>query len=295
MMNLLTKPLENEHIYSWHLRMYQRSGCSSLKDYQYNLGIDERFLHANTVFRASMQPLTQLLAVTGITDFHKHTNANIWQLSVGERFDNPFRESGKLLHMNEQLLFGFDSSWHSCPICRAEDLEAHGTTYWHALHQLPSVVCCYKHDTLLERAEEPVKNLYNGKLPHDVGTWKSLVTKVEHDIEQWQQFFQKVHAMSLEQPDFISLLKLRITTLLGLDIENRSAKAVICNNLNPEFESALGPVLLRHLFRDYTRPSKRGNTNILRSMFSNPNPPSGQRNPVYWLSLAYWMRAELDI
>lgn len=295
MINLLIKPFENEHIFSWHLRMYQRSGCCDLKHYQYNLGIDERFLHANTVFRTSTLPLTQLLAATGVIDFHKHTNANIWQLSVGERFDDPFREWSKLAHMNEQLLFGFDSSWHSCPICRTEDIETHGTTYWHAPHQLPSIVRCYKHDAWLQRAEEPVKNLYAEILPHDIGNWQNLISEEVRDIEYWQQFFLKVHAMSTEQPNFVSSLKLRITTLLGLDIKNRSAKALICNDLNPEFESALGPVLLRHLYRDYTRPSKRGNTNILRSMFSNQNPPSGQRNPVYWLSLAYWMRVELGM
>ncbi|ELC9518963.1 MULTISPECIES: TniQ family protein [Vibrio harveyi group] len=295
MMELLSAPIENEHIYSWHLRMYQRSGSSSFKSYQHSLGIDERFLHANSLFKSTTASLVSLLASIGITDTSNHTNAPIWQLSIGERIDASFGGWHTLTHMNEQLLFGFDASWHSCPTCRAEDIDTHGTTYWHAPHQLPSIVRCYKHDTLLERAEDPVKNLYTELLPHDVSKWQNLITKEEHDIEQWQQFFQKVHAMSIEQPDFISSLKLRITTLLGLDIQNRSAKAVICNNLNPSFESVLGPALLHHLYRDYTRPTKRGNTNILRSMFSNPNPPSGQRNPVYWLSLAYWMRAELGM
>ena len=51
MMELLSAPIENEHIYSWHLRMYQRSGSSSFKSYQHSLGIDERFLACQLSFQ----------------------------------------------------------------------------------------------------------------------------------------------------------------------------------------------------------------------------------------------------
>lgn len=295
MMNLHSVPFDYEHIYSWHLRMYQRSGSSSFRNYQHNIGIDERFLHANTLFRSSTVSLVNLLADIGVADTRYHTNDPIWQLSIGERFDTSFKGWYGLTHMNEQLLFGFDVSWHSCPTCRAQDYDTHGTTYWHAPHQLPSIVRCYKHNTLLERATDPVKNLYEKILPHDVVNWESLVTGVEHDIEQWQQFVFKLQAMSFEQPDYVSSLKMRIIELLGLDVSKRSARIAICDQLNPSFESALGPILLRHLFRDYNHPTKQVKTNILVPMFSNSNQVTGQRNPVYWLSLAYWMRAELAL
>lgn len=44
-----------------------------------------------------------------------------------------------------------------CPHCLQEDLEQRGETYWRTIHQLPSVLLCPEHETVLYDSSVPVK------------------------------------------------------------------------------------------------------------------------------------------
>jgi len=42
--------------------------------------------------------------------------------------------------------------WRWCPECVDENTAQHGTRYWHVIHQLPTVICCPKHNLILNYA-----------------------------------------------------------------------------------------------------------------------------------------------
>jgi len=290
MINLFVQPLPNEHLFSWLVRLYQRSGYANFLYFQKQLGIEERFLNANKIFSVANEVLVCVLndSKRVISD---NTVASLWGLSLG-RDNVPF---GEFEHMNEQQLFGFDTSWHSCNKCRDEDIKNYGTSYWHSQHQLPSVFECYKHKRTLEQATVPIKNLYTEVLPHDVCQWQRVINKSNKDLEEWQSFLLKINGLSLQSPKIISGLKNRIIQTLKLDTPVMAARKAICEQLNPSFERSLGPVLLPYIFRDYSRQTLRGKTNILASMFANIHNTKGERNPVYWIALAYWLRPKLGL
>ncbi|MGF1765414.1 TniQ family protein [Aliivibrio kagoshimensis] len=290
MISLFVQPLPNEHIFSWLVRLHQRSGYAHFLYFQKQIGIEDRFLHANKVFSLTSKKLVSLLddANKAIVN---NTSASIWIISL----ERGQFHLGEFVHMNEQQLFGFDTSWHSCKKCRDEDLKNYGTSYWHSQHQLPSVFECYKHHLTLEQAQESVKNLYTEVLPHDVCQWQSVINRSHNDLDIWQAFVLMINALSLQNPQVISELKKRIIQTLNLDTPLLAVRKAKCEQLNPSFEASLGPVLLSYLFRDYSRQTLRGKTNILASMFANIHQTKGERNPIYWIALAYWLRPKLGL
>ncbi|GIC75623.1 TniQ family protein [Moritella sp. F3] len=294
-MNLaLFRAFPNEHLFSLLLRLYKLSGYGDFITFQKNVGIQDRFLHANKVFSSTAEKLITHLEDRDET-IKAHSVVPLWQMSVGQIIDVEDTRLQLFNHMNEQQLFGFDTSWHSCKKCRQDDLVTYGTSYWHAKHQLPSVFECYKHHCTLDKGVEPVKNLFTEILPHQVVAWNPVLSRISGDLKCWQSFVWKIDAISHNQPSTVADIKHRLIELLGLNIQSLPKRKAICELHNPHFESALGPVLIKYIFRDYTRSTQRGKTNILSSMFANIHKAQGVRNPIYWVALAYWQRAKLGL
>jgi hypothetical protein len=195
----LFKPFPEEHLYSWLVRLYKLSGSADFLSFQKALGFQERFLSSNILFSEASEALALRLRDRNNALF-EHTSALLWQVSVGSLVGEAFSRLDSFNHMNEQLLFSFDTSWHSCKRCREEDLEQYGTTYWHVQHQLPSIFECYKHQSILEFANEPVKNLFTCQLPHDIETWCPLITSPSANICRWQSFLFGVYELGKHKP-----------------------------------------------------------------------------------------------
>jgi len=290
MNHIFAEPLHNEHLFSWLLRLYKLSGYDEFLYYQKKLGIEDRFLLANKVFT----PTTDIM-IAYCDDTRKamleNTATSLWWLYLEENTHS----FGLLNHMNEQQMFSFDTSWHSCAQCRKEDLINFGTSYWHSQHQIASTFSCYKHNTILEHAQEPIKNLFTECLPHDVDGWKAVIKNPHEDIMNWQCFVLKMKALFESESELTAKLRSKITQILALDTLTMSERRAICKRINPAFEEAIGPVLLAYLFRDYKRFVPTRKPNILTAMFANADKSKGERNPIYWIVLAYWLRHKLGL
>jgi hypothetical protein len=90
-------------------------------------------------------------------------------------FNSPFSKKEKyeeLLHGSKQgdrkvqngiTLNYSPNNFQFCPACMDEDIEKYGETYWRASFQLPTVLICQKHKTLLD---ESIVSIYtNGLIP----------------------------------------------------------------------------------------------------------------------------------
>jgi hypothetical protein len=290
----LFKPFPEEHLYSWLVRLYKLSGSADFLSFQKALGFQERFLSSNILFSEASDALALRLRDRNNALF-EHTSALLWQVSVGSLVGEAFSRLDSFNHMNEQLLFSFDTSWHSCKRCREEDLEQYGTTYWHVQHQLPSIFECYKHQSILEFANEPVKNLFTCELPHDIEAWCPLIISPSGELHRWQSFLFGISELSKHKSVELINLQQKITKVLFLNEIRASKRRAICQKLNPHFVATLGDELIQFLFRDYSRPKQRSNTNILTSMFAKTHKIQGERNPIFWVALAYWLKDELGL
>jgi len=290
----LFKPFPDEHLYSWLVRLYKLSGCADFLSFQKSLGFQDRFLHANTLFSETSEALIQRLNDREQA-LSEHTTSPLWQISVDSLLGGQCPPLDAFTHMNEQLLFSFDTSWHSCKKCREENLDRYGTSYWHVQHQLPSVFECYRHQSILERAKEPVKNLFNCQLPHDIKTWSPVIKSPSAELRLWQSFLFDTFKLSKYKSVELRNLQQKIKEILSLNEIRASKRRATCQKQNPHFIASLGEELIQFLFRDYSRPKKGSKTNILTSMFANIHKVQGERNPIYWLALTYWLKEELSL
>lgn len=288
------KPFPGEHLYSWLVRLHKLSGSAEFLSFQKTLDFQDRFLHSHKLFSESSEFLVQRLNNRDKA-LYEHTITPLWQISIGNLLSDNFSPLDTFSHMNEQLLFNFDTSWHSCKKCRNEDLEQYGASYWHVQHQLPSVFECYKHHTILESANEPVKNLFTCQLPHDIEAWCPLIISPSAELRRWQSFLFGILELSKHESVELANLHLKITDALFLNETKTSKRKAICQKLNPHFVATLGDELIQFLFRGYSRSQQRSNINVLTSMFAKTYQIQGERNPIFWVALAYWLKDELGL
>ena len=291
--------LEGEHMYSWLVRLYRLSGFPSFTAFQTSIGLNSRFLKSQEVFGDTMLKCVHLLPGNNVENLLSHSSLAIWRLSLPDLDSHQFNKNQDSLvhqlHMNEQLIFNFDTSWHSCSSCRIENMRDYGTTYWHAQHQLPSVYTCLTHSTILDRASTPIKNLFTSVLPHDVEKWHPCVNSVPQTLTQWQAFFVNTYFACTTNNQYASELRRKLEKRLGLCNKSIANRKKICHDLIPSFECSLGDDILNYLFRDHAKPNLRGETNILISFLANSYKSVGVRNPVYWIAVAYWLKDEINL
>ena len=290
--------LNDEHLYSWLIRQYWLSGYLSFQSFQSSVGLSERFLKPQKVLDESLSNCLALVAEMFDNSLYKHTTFPLWQVALPNVVSLDEREYNQLCsysHMNEQQLFGFDTSWQSCSKCREEDYSEFGITYWHVQHQLPSVFKCLKHKITLERAEEPLQNLYNNAtLPQHVKIWHPTITAPSVGLHDWQSFLLTLYKRFTEDSSFPMKLRTEIENKLlfvDLNMANRMRKY---QELNLLFESSIGEELLTYLFRK-TDKVKYRKVNVLVNLFTTEHQVRGIRSPIYWCAVAYWLRDELSI
>ncbi len=295
-MFLNIQPLPNEHVFSWFVRGYFRSGSASFTNFQKQINLSAKKLYANQVFGSHFEAIFKLLGNRQKL-ISNHTTALLWQVSVGKlaMANSPALDSFE--HMNEQQFFGYDTSWHACQSCIEEDIERFGTSYWHASHQYPSVFTCYKHLKPLVIAKEPVKNIYSELLPHNVAAWEYVVPEVKQELEDWQSYLKEVINLCHNNPELITQIKPQIVKYFNVSKLKSKEQKLYCERLNIEFEQAIGNQLLQYLFRDYGRENLRGKTNVFSILFFSQYKSNGVRNPIYWLVVAYWLKItkQLDV
>lgn len=290
------QPLPNEHVFSWFVRGYFRSGSANFSSFQKQINLSATKLYANQVFGSHFEAIFKLLGNRQKL-ISNHTTALLWQVSVEKlaMANSPTLDSFE--HMNEQQFYGYDTSWHACQSCTEEDMERYGTSYWHAAHQYPSVFTCYKHSTPLLFAKEPVKNIYSEVLPHNVSAWEKVVPEVQQPLSEWQDFLNEVIGLCHSNSELVSQIKPSIIKHFNIDKYKQREQKLYCERLNLEFEKALGEELLQYLFRDYGRENLRGKTNTFSVLLLGSQKSKGVRNPIYWLAVAYWLRTseQLDV
>lgn len=292
-------PFEGEHLYSWLVRLYKLSGFPNITSFLDSLGIKNRFLKSHELFGETIHDCAHFFSDNKVDKLLAHSSLALWQLSLTDLASKNFNKIQRPLkqqsHMNEQLIFNFDTSWHSCAVCRLEDLKAFGTTYWHAQHQLPSIYKCIKHSVVLDSGLMPIKNLFTAVLPHDVKNWCPSVQSISAALDNWQAFYESLFFACTLSPHYSVQLRAQIDKKLDLCSRNLVARKRICDEFNPHFEKALGPDILNYLFRDYAKPNNRSKTNILRNFLANIYQSIGVRNPIYWIAVAYWLKDDTNL
>lgn len=294
MSQLFSPPLPNEHIYSWLLRLYKLSSFEGFSRFQKSLGIQDSSLDSSKVFSHTTK---YIIAEYGsrYDVICNNSTLPLWQLTLGQEFTYGGIDYSSFNHMAEKSLFGFDTSWHSCPICREEDFKKFGISYWHAAHQIQSVYACYKHNTILQMAAPAIYDISSEQLPNNKLSWELLPIADSEKIAAWQTFVFNIHQLCIENPSEIVRIHTELNEFLGLKDQSLVRKNEICILLNREFESTLGEELLKYLFYDYSRPTRRGKPNIIKSGFAETSYVKGIRNPIYWLALCFWQRDRLGI
>lgn len=296
MMFLNLKPLPNEHVFSWLLRSYLLSGTVNFFSFQSQVNIDATKLYANQVFGSNFEDVLQFFGHRQELIVN-HTNALLWQVSVGELVSSKQSSLDSFEHMNEQQFFGHDTSWHACEHCIKEDMERYGISYWHAEHQYPSVFTCFKHLKPLLFAKEPVKNIYFEVLPQNVTTWDRVAPEASQSLIGWQCYLKEVIDLCHTNSSCIAQIRPKIIKHFNIEKYKQREQKLVCERLNLEFEQAMGNQLLQYLFRDYSRANLRGKTNVFSILLINHFKSSGVRNPIYWLAVAYWLKIskQLDV
>lgn len=292
--------LPDEHLYSWLVRLYWLSGYPSFSTFQHSLGFQSRFLKSQPVFDNTLTKAA-LLTITEKNPLRlllRHSTLATWLISLPPLLKPNTEKLERLLnthsHMNEQLMFSFDTTWQSCPACREKDLSHYGSSYWHVSHQLPSITHCRMHGERLEVALEPVKNLYQEKLPHHVQNWRQSAREDCQSIDIWEQFVIQTNDRCINDLRYGPMLRKKIEQYIGAVGKNKAQKKRKCNELTPEFEAAVGDSVLRHLFRSHAKSGKLAKLNVLNTLFASQKQPKGIRNPIFWLVLAFWLRNELQ-
>ena len=288
--------LPKEHVLSWLLRGYVRSGSVSFSSFQEQMSLKATKLYANQVFGRHIEGIIKLLGNRQRL-LSNHTNALLWQVSVGNLVEHDSPDLDSFEHMNEQQFFGYDTSWHACQSCIKEDMERYGTSYWHAPHQYPSFFTCYKHSKPLVISKEPIKNIYSEVLPHNVAAWEYVVPEVKQELKDWQSYLKEVISLCHNNPELITQIKPKIVKYFDVSKLKSKEQKLYCEDLNFDFEQAMGQELLRYLFRDYRRENLRGKTNVFKILLIGDNKVKGVRNPIYWLTVAYWLKIskQLDV
>jgi len=292
-MSFLSMPiLPGEHYISWYVRQAQLQAYPDFKLFLSKNRVASETLRAYEVIHPSILSFLPNFSQK-MEAISEHTLLPLWQISVAKELDDSeLLESGFLdLHFSngEKTLFQFDRSWHSCPICREEDVDNHGSSFWHTQHQTPSIFKCYKHGAVLEKAKYPIVDLKLGVLPHQVKQWYKLMDSETEELNKWQGFVCSIQKEMLESPSSLIELKNRITIALGLDKRSNHQCSKQTDQLTIKLEEDLNFELLAYLFTDYARPSKKGTPKLLANLFRGVNNPYKVRSPIHWLLLGYWL------
>lgn len=141
----------NEHFLSRLARMMLLSQSKSLKSFQReNLGLGgpinpQRVYEA--IYEQSLR-LTQEQDREGV--FLNHTATAFYSHFLPLKTRRTLFECPKTNNPPMPFIYGLtklrhSNAWRHCPVCREEDINKVGTSYWHVCHQLPTTLTCDRH------------------------------------------------------------------------------------------------------------------------------------------------------
>lgn len=292
-MSFMSLPiLPGEHYISWYVRQAQFQAHPDIISFIQNCGVTTKSFKTYDVINDSMQGFL-ISCSDQIKALQENTLWPFWQFSFDSVIPPEKLLDGRALDLyqsvDEKTVFQFDRSWHSCSCCITEDTEKYGSSYWHIKHQIPSVYKCHKHGTILDKAQAPVSDLRSGVLPHQIKKWQKLVLNETKAIIDWQIFVFNMYEKSLGNKEIVFDIQAKIQRSLGVDRLTTHQSIAHTEELTKHFNNDLDSDLLRYLFKDYARPSNKGEPKILRSLFGRINNPYKIRSPVIWLLLCYWL------
>jgi hypothetical protein len=144
-------------------------------------------------------------------------------------------------------------------------------------------------------ATKRVVDLKEELLPHDVYSWEPVLNTIPEEVKKWEDFVWLINEKAKKDPLLVSSLQESIYQYFELDNLNYEQYQKRFLELNAEFESALGSVLLTYLFKEYNRVSKKGSPQILKILFGRTVNPYKLQTPIYWMAVAYWLRDKLSL
>lgn len=163
MMIFFPRLYEDELLYSALARYHKRSGNinkqDTLRDIYSSVDIAASVFLPSNIRRIVENmppncPYTEEYIINNHTLYPFYTafselkvSEELFNLMVGEKKGNTYAKIGAIggtLKFNEYLKF--------CPECLKEDIEKHGETYWHRVHQVPGVLICPNHKVLLKNS-----------------------------------------------------------------------------------------------------------------------------------------------
>jgi hypothetical protein len=169
MLSFLPSFYEDELLYSWFARYHIRSCNMSPKATMNDLfgtpsilAVPDLPTHLNEVYERTkhFDPPHVNEWIEQHTFYHYYTTfakQDVKKKVYETMYDGKVRGS---LHMITGVMASSITEYpyfRYCPYCAKEEMERYGENYWHLSHQLPSVLMCPKHETLLIASYVPFR------------------------------------------------------------------------------------------------------------------------------------------
>jgi|TARA_R110002050_G_scaffold245808_10_gene383446 hypothetical protein len=205
----LLKPLPREHLLSLLARWFDLSGRNDFLHTVKPITSNARNLKPSTIWQAVYADLlvqyqeqynwkkilTEHTLIPYYAPFLNLYRKNLFTKEV------PNLITEKISPLQQQLIF-HAQHWRWCPQCAVEDKLEFGTTYWHTLHQIPSVRTCYRHEVPLisncPACGFSYKSFQKHWLPPFEPQCRSCGSGIESLTEPLTCFEKKLHSISLE-------------------------------------------------------------------------------------------------
>lgn len=285
--------IEGEHLLSWFMRYHILSGRQKIKVSLASIGVargrlksydfNETFLAVSEFYKENFD---KNFCVTD------HSPLALWAFSHGSEYFSAWKKDNQL-----QLRACFEpnklavpASWSYCPICQEEDRDNFGFSFWHLEHQIPGVILCGKHRTLLITDRKVLQVLGVATLPHAYAYQSEL--KYSDWMLDWNDFVLSIFSMLNSDPSVADKLKQQVDKILDLPESKSLADKKALMEHQKRFDTEVSINILQYLFKFYSQVYKYPPT-VLGSTLGYKTYAKG-KHPVYWLVILYWLKNEID-
>ncbi|MBE5119535.1 hypothetical protein HJ037_02845 [Vibrio parahaemolyticus] len=147
-MNNLLKQLPNEHIRSVLFRIHHQSPFGTFSSTAQRFGLRRFKVTSITDLRKFDDELCSLTSDSPFNQWLSHGGGNYMMpfMTTGETNKvRRFFQGEELQFMSIHAQTLHNRVWRYCPVCKDNDLDIYGTSYYHQPHQIAGVFHCYKH------------------------------------------------------------------------------------------------------------------------------------------------------
>jgi len=183
---------EDELLYSWFARYHEHSGNISpkltLRELFNNtkiiavLDLPSNLMLVNQSLKHFNPPgVEQLIQQNTMFKYFTYFQTNEIRLKVLQHMINGGKPGA--LHLLLGIVATTVTGWKHirfCPLCRKEELDKYGETFWHLSHQLPKVHYCLTHNELLLNTNIEVRNPHKHQFFSASSNY--LVQKVDEEL-----------------------------------------------------------------------------------------------------------------